>query len=53
MLFRSTVERGGEKLVLSITLDEKPRQTQTPQYDQNEMPDSGDFDEWFEYFFGD
>lgn len=47
-----TVDRNGQTLVLEITLDEKPRQT-APAPSGGNMPDSGDYQEWFEYFFGD
>ncbi len=46
-----TVVRGGRELSLSITLDEKPKDLNNPSYVEDpEMPDSGDFDEWYEYF---
>ena len=45
-----TVDRNGQELVLSITLDERPRTTNTTQPQPGNMPDSGDYDEWFEYF---
>ena len=47
-----TVDRNGQELVLSITLDERPRTTNTTQPQPGTMPDSGDYDEWFKYFFG-
>ena len=47
-----TVDRNGQELVLSITLDERPRTTNTTQPQPGNMPDSGDYDEWFKYFFG-
>ena len=47
-----TVDRNGQELVLSITLDERPRTTNTTQPQNGTMPDSGDYDEWFKYFFG-
>ena len=46
-----TVFRNGEKLNLTITLDEKPRDTQQTQ--PNDTPSEGDYDEWFNFFFGD
>ena len=47
-----TVDRNGQTLVLSITLDEKPQQsTNTPSGNQP-MPGSGSYQEWFDYFFG-
>lgn len=47
-----TIYRAGQTLALSITLDEKPRETQTPGGDAPNMPSSGNFEEWFNYFFG-
>ena len=47
-----TVYRGGQTLVLSITLDEKPHEDVTPRPDTNPMPENGTYEEWFEYFFG-
>ena len=50
-----TVWRGGEELVLEITLDEKPQETE-PVQPSNEMPEDGSFEEWYDYFkdyFGD
>lgn len=46
-----TVVRGGAELTLNITLDEKPKSLNNPFYQEEpEMPDSGDYDEWYEYF---
>lgn len=46
-----TVVRGGRELNLSITLDEKPKDLNNPTYSEEpEMPESGDYDEWYEYF---
>ena len=50
-----TVWRDGEELVLEITLDEKPVETETEKPD-GEMPEDGSYEEWYEYFkdyFGD
>lgn len=51
-----TVYRSGQELNLSITLDEKPNTTVAPpsadkpsQNDPN-VPDSGSYDEWYDYF---
>ena len=46
-----TVNRNGKKVVLTITLDEKPRAgtTETPA-EEMPLPEEGDFDEWYEYF---
>ena len=46
-----TVDRNGQTLVLTITLDEKPRQTTTAP-SGSAMPGSGSYQEWFDYFFG-
>ncbi len=49
-----TVYRGGRELVLTITLDEKPRTTETIAPDQkpdtSEMPQDGSYEEWFNFF---
>lgn len=46
-----TVVRGGKEMVLDVTLDEKPRDLNNPTYQEEpEMPDSGDYDEWYDYF---
>ena len=49
-----TVIRGGVKMDISVTLDEKPQaQTQTPAATPNPdipMPSEGDFEEWYDYF---
>ena len=48
-----TVIRSGERITLDITLDEKPRDlnaSTTPT--EPDMPDSGSYDEWYKYFFG-
>lgn len=42
-----TLYRGGQELVLGITLDEKPHDT-TPT--QDPLPNEGDFEEWYDYF---
>ncbi len=50
-----TVIRSGERITLDITLDEKPQNidssASTAATEPN-MPQSGDYDEWFKYFFG-
>jgi len=53
-----TVVRGGQELKLSITLDEKPRETtsSTPASGNGQMPQEGNYDDWYNYFapfFGD
>lgn len=46
-----TVVRGGREMVLDIILDEKPRDLNNPTYQEEpEMPDSGEYDEWYDYF---
>ena len=47
-----TVYRAGQTLALSITLNEKPREEQSPAAPGPNMPSSGEFEEWFNYFFG-
>ena len=46
-----TVVRGGSNVTMEITLDEKPQDTeaQTQQPTQN-MPNNGDFNEWYDFF---
>ena len=44
-----TVWRDGEELVLEITLDEKPKETDMPK-PNGEMPEDGSYEEWYEYF---
>ena len=46
-----SVNRSGSKVTLEITLDEKPQETQKEtQPSTEDMPDSGNFDEWYDYF---
>ena len=50
-----TVIRSGERITLDITLDEKPKDTNSnasTAVTEPNMPQSGDYDEWFKYFFG-
>ena len=48
-----TIDRSGQTMVLEITLDEKPRESQnTPSSEPSNMPDNGSYEEWFDYFFG-
>ncbi len=47
-----TVIRSGERITMDITLDEKPQDLSTPTQPTETMPQSGDYDEWFKYFFG-
>lgn len=47
-----TVYRGGQELQLSITFDERPQDpdaAQQPQ--QGEMPSSGSYEDWYNYFY--
>ena len=49
-----TVFRNGAEKVLTITLDEKPRDLTSAAIPEDEaMPNEGDYEEWFKYFFGD
>ena len=51
-----TVFRSGAEVVLNITLDEKPASTATTPSatpEQGKMPESGSYEEWYDYFFGD
>lgn len=45
--------RNGQSMDIAVTLDEKPRDlTQpAPEYEE-EMPSEGDYDEWYDFFFG-
>ena len=47
-----TLIRGGQELTLGVTLDEKPHDEEvaTPDPAMGDMPDAGDFEEWFDYF---
>ena len=47
-----TLIRGGERMTVSVTLDERPQSlsTGTPTPSPEEMPSEGDYDEWYEYF---
>ena len=48
-----TVFRSGSKVVLDITLDEKPQATDSQQSvnpDTSQMPQNGSYDEWYNYF---
>ena len=49
-----TVVRGGQELSLSITLDEKPRETATeiPAPNDERLPENGSYEDWYNYFFG-
>ena len=48
-----TVFRSGQELVLPITFDERPQNVEvgsTEPTEPNEMPDTGSYEEWYEYF---
>ena len=47
-----TVYRGGQKLELSITLAERPKDADTPEsgQPQGEMPSEGSYEDWYKYF---
>ena len=46
-----TVLRDNRKITLEITLDARPRETETETPAQQvPMPDEGDYEEWYEYF---
>lgn len=45
-----TVYRGGAEKVLTITLDEKPQNTETVPASTEGMPQTGSFEEWYNYF---
>ena len=49
-----TVWRGGQEVTLSITFDQRPQTdpnvTQTQPSGQGQMPESGSYEEWYEYF---
>ena len=45
-----TIYRGGAEKVLPITLDEKPQETETTPAMTEPMPESGSFEEWYNYF---
>ena len=50
-----TVVRGGNTLELEITFDERPVgfDGTVPAESQPQMPNEGDYEEWYDYFFGD
>ena len=48
-----TVIRSGERMTMDITLDEKPRDTQSSSSTMEPtQPQNGDYDEWYKFFFG-
>ena len=48
-----SIYRSGQELVLSVTLDQKPQETQSSSDIPAGMPNSGSYEEWFNFFFGD
>jgi predicted metalloprotease with PDZ domain len=53
-----TIIRGGAKMDLTITFDERPEgfNAMIPAQDAIQIPEEGDYEEWFDYFrryFGD
>ena len=48
-----TVFRSGREVVLTITLDEKPRDTtgNAPAPGAGDMPQEGNYEDWYNYFF--
>ena len=48
-----TVIRSGERMTMDITLNEKPRDTQSSSSTvEPTQPQNGDYDEWYKFFFG-
>ena len=48
-----TVIRSGERITMDITLDEKPRDLESASTEtQEQMPQSGNYEDWYNYFFG-
>ena len=48
-----TIDRGGQTMVMEITLDEKPHEGQNaPSSEPSGVPDNGSYEDWFDYFFG-
>lgn len=48
-----TVIRSGERMTMDITLDKKPRDTQSSSSTvEPTQPQNGDYDEWYKFFFG-
>lgn len=52
-----TVIRAGQRMTMDITLDEKPRDTDsaaagTDSNPNSNMPQNGEYDEWYDFFFG-
>jgi 1-acyl-sn-glycerol-3-phosphate acyltransferase len=48
-----TVIRDGIRMDLQVTLDEKPVDLNQPQPDMEEEMPEGDYEEWYDFFFGD
>ena len=49
-----TIIRSGAQMELTITFDERPVgfDGTVPSQEEPQMPSSGDYDEWFDFFFG-
>lgn len=47
-----TVIRSGERITMDITLDEKPRDLNSSTVTEPTMPQNGNYDEWYKFFFG-
>ena len=49
-----TVIRGGAQKMLTITFDERPEgfNSMVPAQDAIQMPGEGDYEEWYDFFFG-
>ena len=49
-----TVIRGGAQKMLTITFDERPEgfNSMVPAQDAIQMPSEGDYEEWYDFFFG-
>ncbi len=45
-----TVYRGGQQLELTVTLGEKPAETDDTSTQRGDMPDEGSYEEWYNYF---
>ncbi len=44
------VIRSGQEVSLEVTLDERPQDLNAPAAEDPAMPDSGSYDEWYDYF---
>ena len=48
-----SVVRDGIRMDLDVILDERPQDLEQPQPDMEEQMPDGDYDEWYDFFFGD